>query len=41
MKLRGQLTSDKAYEAVARLTEEMGKSPAVCARPREALSAAY
>jgi|GEM_PF-2376743 len=28
MKFRGQLTSDKAYEAVARLTEEVGKSPA-------------
>ena len=27
MKLRGQLTSDKAYEAVARLTDWMGKSP--------------
>ena len=27
MKLRGQLTSDKAYEAVARLTDGMGKSP--------------
>lgn len=25
--IRSQLTSDKAYEAVARLTEEMGKSP--------------
>ena len=26
MKLRGQLTSDKAYEAVARLTDGMGQS---------------
>ena len=39
MKLRGQLTSDKVYEAVARLTDGMGKSSAAVRKaPRGVVS---